>query len=48
MFQDVETTTLEFEAGEFVKVQGRSNLYQGRTELILDKIRRCRETVVKS
>src|SRR5512147_2528049 len=40
VFQDVETTTLEFEAGEFVKVQGRSNLYQGRTELILDKIRR--------
>ena len=31
---------LEFDAGEFVKAQGRSNLYQGRTEIILDKIRR--------
>ncbi len=40
VFQDVEAVTLEFDAGEFVKVQGRSNLYQGRTELILDKIRR--------
>ena len=40
VFQDVDATTLEFDAGEFVKVQGRSNLYQGRTELILDKIRR--------
>jgi 3'-5' exoribonuclease len=40
VFQDVETTTLEFDAGEFVKAQGRSNVYQGRTELILDKIRR--------
>jgi 3'-5' exoribonuclease len=40
VFQDVETVSLEFDAGEFVKAQGRSNLYQGRTELILDKIRR--------
>lgn len=40
VFQDVETVTLEFDAGEFVKAQGRSNVYQGRTELILDKIRR--------
>jgi 3'-5' exoribonuclease len=40
LFQDVETTTLEFDAGEFVKLQGRSNLYQGRLELILEKIRR--------
>jgi len=40
VFQDVENVTLEFDAGEFVKAQGRSNLYQGRTELILDKIRR--------
>ncbi|HXT69113.1 MAG TPA: HD domain-containing protein [Vicinamibacterales bacterium] len=40
VFQDVDTVKLEFEAGEFVKVQGRSNTYQGRTELILDKIRR--------
>jgi 3'-5' exoribonuclease len=40
VFQDVETIKLEFDAGEFVKVQGRSNLYQGRLELILEKIRR--------
>ena len=40
VFQDVDALKLEFDAGEFVKVQGRSNTYQGRTELILDKIRR--------
>jgi 3'-5' exoribonuclease len=40
VFQDVDATTLEFDAGEFVKVQGRSNMYQGRTEIVLDKIRR--------
>jgi 3'-5' exoribonuclease len=40
VFQDVDTLKLEFDAGEFVKAQGRSNLYQGRTEIILDKIRR--------
>jgi 3'-5' exoribonuclease len=40
VFQDVEALKREFEAGEFVKVQGRTNLYQGRMELILDKIRR--------
>ncbi|HEX5068917.1 MAG TPA: HD domain-containing protein [Vicinamibacterales bacterium] len=40
LFQDVETMALEFDAGEFVKLQGRSNLYQGRLEIILDKIRR--------
>ena len=40
VFQDVDTVKLEFDAGEFVKAQGRSNLYQGRLEIILDKIRR--------
>lgn len=40
VFQDVEALKHEFEAGEFVKAQGRTNLYQGRIELILDKIRR--------
>ncbi len=40
VFQDVESVTLEFDAGEFVKLQGRSNLYQGRMELILEKVRR--------
>ena len=40
VFQDVDTLTQEFEAGEFVKVQGRGNLFNQRLELILDKIRR--------
>jgi 3'-5' exoribonuclease len=40
VFQDVESTKLEFDAGEFVKAQGRSNLFQGRVEIILDRIRR--------
>ena len=40
VFQDVDTLKLEFDAGEFVKVQGRSNTYQGRTEIIVDRIRR--------
>lgn len=40
VFQDVDGLKHEFDAGEFVKIQGRSNLYQGRLELILDKIRR--------
>jgi len=40
VFQDVDAVKQEFDAGEFVKVQGRSNLYQGRVELILDRIRR--------
>src|SRR3954454_6774620 len=40
VFQDVEATKQEFDAGEFVKVQGKGNLYNGRVELIVDKIRR--------
>lgn len=40
VFQDVDALKQEFDAGEFVKVQGRSNVYQGRTEIIVDKIRR--------
>jgi len=40
VFQDVDVIKKEFDAGEFVKAQGRSNLYQGRTEIILEKIRR--------
>jgi len=40
VFQDVDAIKLEFDAGEFVKAQGRTNLYQGRLEIILDKIRR--------
>ena len=40
IFQDVDTLKLEFDAGEFVKAQGRTNLFHGRLEIILDKIRR--------
>jgi 3'-5' exoribonuclease len=40
VFQDVDTLKQEFDAGEFVKVQGRGNVFNQRLELILDKIRR--------
>lgn len=40
VFQDVELTKREFEAGEFVKVQGRGNSFNQQLELLLDKIRR--------
>ena len=40
VFQDVELVKQEFDAGEFVKAQGRTNVYQGRMEIILEKIRR--------
>ena len=40
VFQDVEDAKLEFDAGEFVKVQGRGNLFNQKLELVLDKIRR--------
>lgn len=40
VFQDVEGLKDEFEAGEFVKAQGRGNLFNQRLELILDRIRR--------
>lgn len=40
IFQDVDTLKLEFDAGEFVKAQGRANLFHGHLEIILDKIRR--------
>jgi 3'-5' exoribonuclease len=40
VFQDVELTKREFDAGEFVKVQGRGNSFNQQLELLLDKIRR--------
>lgn len=40
VFQDIEVIKQEFDAGEFVKVQGRGNLFNQRIELVLDKIRR--------
>ena len=40
VFQDVETADPQFEAGEFVALQGRGNVFNGRLELIVDRIRR--------
>lgn len=40
IFNDVDTLRHEFEAGEFVKVQGRGSVYNQRLELLIDKIRR--------
>ncbi len=40
VFQDVEIADAQFERGEFVAVQGKSNLFNQRMELIVDKIRR--------
>ncbi len=40
VFQDVEAATEQFDAGEFVAVQGHGNSYHERVELVLDKIRR--------
>lgn len=40
VFEDVERLKGEFDAGEFVKVQGRTNLYNGRLQFIVDRIRR--------
>jgi 3'-5' exoribonuclease len=40
VFEDVEALAQEFEAGEFVKAQGRGNRHRDRFELVLEKIRR--------
>ncbi len=40
VFQDVEAADAQFEAGEFVAVQGKGNLFNQRLELLVDKIRR--------
>jgi len=40
VFQDADAVSEQFEAGEFVAVQGRANLFNQRLELILDKVRR--------
>jgi len=44
IFNDVDVLRHEFEAGEFVKVQGRGSVYNQRLELLLDKIRRVDAT----
>lgn len=40
VFEDVATLEQEFEAGEFVKVQGRANRHRDKLELMIEKIRR--------
>jgi len=40
VFHNVEEIEPQFDAGEFVAVQGKGNSYNQRLELILDKIRR--------
>ena len=40
VFDDVEKVKQEFEAGEFVKVQGRGNRHNQRLEVMIEKIRR--------
>jgi len=40
VFDDVEHVKHEFDAGEFVKVQGRTSTYNGRMQLVVDRIRR--------
>jgi 3'-5' exoribonuclease len=40
VFQDVEAASSQFEAGEFVAVQAKGNLFNQRLELVVDKIRR--------
>jgi len=40
VFDDVENQKGGFEAGEFVKAQGRTNMYNGRLQLVVDRIRR--------
>jgi len=38
--QDVARLREEFDAGDFVKIQGRTESFNGRTQLIVDRIRR--------
>lgn len=39
-FDNVERLREEFEVGEFVKVQGRANLFNGRLQFLVENIRR--------
>jgi 3'-5' exoribonuclease len=40
VFEDVERLKGEFEAGEFVKIRGRANVYNDRMQLVVENIRR--------
>ena len=41
VLKDVDALSSEFDAGEFVKVQGRANVHHGRMEIVVEKIRRA-------
>lgn len=43
IFEDVDRLKSEFEAGEFVKVRARANLYNDRMQLIVENIRRVHD-----
>jgi 3'-5' exoribonuclease len=40
VFDNVARSAQEFEAGEFVKVHGRTQLHNGRIQLLIEKVRR--------
>jgi 3'-5' exoribonuclease len=40
VFENVEELDREFDAGEFVKVQGRAQIHHGRMQLLVERIRR--------
>ena len=40
VLQNVDTLREEFDAGEFVKVQGRTQIFHGQLEVVVEKIRR--------
>lgn len=40
IFNDAERLREEFDAGDFVKVQGRADVYSGRVQLVVERIRR--------
>jgi 3'-5' exoribonuclease len=40
VFQDVDALGAQFDAGEFVLVQGKGNVFNQRVELVVDRVRR--------
>lgn len=40
VFQDVDASSVQFDAGEFVLVQGKGNVFNQRVELVIDRVRR--------
>ena len=44
VLEAVDDLDPQFEAGEFVRVEGRTQLYHGRLQLVIDRIRRVMES----